>query len=112
MTTRRGTVLVIEDEKAIRDLLRLHLDLTRFEVREASDGRRGLDLARVERRRLCLAICDLRFAICDLKSRINHESRITNHKLPERDHAAARNRREPGGERDAAKDRELTSLGA
>jgi len=49
MTTRRGTVLVVEVEKAIRDLLRLHLDLTRFEVREASDGRRGLDLARVER---------------------------------------------------------------
>jgi DNA-binding response OmpR family regulator len=49
MTTRRGTVLVVEDEKAIRDLLRLHLDLARFEVREASDGRRGLDLARAER---------------------------------------------------------------
>jgi len=48
MTTRRGTVLVVEDEKAIRDLLRLHLDLARFEVREASDGRRGLDLARAE----------------------------------------------------------------
>ena len=49
MTTRRGTVLVVEDEKAIRDLLRLHLDLARFEVCEASDGRRGLDLARAER---------------------------------------------------------------
>jgi DNA-binding response OmpR family regulator len=49
MTDRRGTVLVVEDEKAIRDLLRLHLDLARFEVREASDGRTGLDLARAER---------------------------------------------------------------
>jgi len=49
MTTRRGTVLVVEDEKAIRDLLRLHLDLARFDVREAADGRRGLDLARAER---------------------------------------------------------------
>src|SRR6267142_694789 len=46
MSARRGTVLVVEDEKAIRDLLRLHLDLARFEVHEASDGRRGLDLAR------------------------------------------------------------------
>jgi len=49
MTTRRGTVLVVEDEKAIRDLLRLHLDLAGFDVREAADGRRGLDLARAER---------------------------------------------------------------
>ena len=37
MATARGTVLVVEDEKAIRDLLRLHLDLARFEVQEAAD---------------------------------------------------------------------------
>ena len=49
MTARRGTVLVVEDEKAIRDLLRLHLDLARFDVQEAADGRRGLDLARAGR---------------------------------------------------------------
>ena len=49
MSERRGTVLVVEDEKVIRDLLRLHLDLARFDVREASDGRKGLDLARAER---------------------------------------------------------------
>ena len=49
MANMRGTVLVVEDEKAIRDLLRLHLDLSRFEVQEAADGRRGLDLARARR---------------------------------------------------------------
>jgi two-component system, OmpR family, alkaline phosphatase synthesis response regulator PhoP len=49
MANMRGTVLVVEDEKAIRDLLRLHLDLARFEVQEAGDGRRGLDLARARR---------------------------------------------------------------
>ena len=49
MANMRGTVLVVEDEKAIRDLLRLHLDLARFEVQEAADGRRGLDLARARR---------------------------------------------------------------
>ena len=49
MSERRETVLVVEDEKAIRDLLRLHLDLARFEVQEAADGRRGLDLARAGR---------------------------------------------------------------
>ena len=43
------TILVVEDEQAIRDLLRLHLDLAHFDVREAADGRRGLDLARAER---------------------------------------------------------------
>ena len=49
MTARRGTILIVEDEKAIRDLLRLHLDLAHFDVREAADGRRGLDVARAER---------------------------------------------------------------
>jgi len=49
MTARRGTILIVEDEKAIRDLLRLHLDLAHFHVREAADGRRGLDVARAER---------------------------------------------------------------
>ena len=49
MTARRGPILVVEDEQAIRDLLRLHLDLAHFDVREAADGRRGLDLARAER---------------------------------------------------------------
>jgi DNA-binding response OmpR family regulator len=49
MTARRGTILIVEDEKAIRDLLRLHLDLAHFDVHEAADGRRGLDVARAER---------------------------------------------------------------
>jgi DNA-binding response OmpR family regulator len=43
------TVLVIEDEPAIRDLLRLHLGLAGFAVKEAGDGRAGLDLARAQR---------------------------------------------------------------
>jgi DNA-binding response OmpR family regulator len=43
------TVLVIEDEPAIRDLLRLHLGLAGFTVKEAADGRAGLTLGRAER---------------------------------------------------------------
>src|SRR6266545_4990800 len=43
------TVLVIEDEPAIRDLLRLHLGLAGFTVKEAADGRVGLTLGRAER---------------------------------------------------------------
>jgi DNA-binding response OmpR family regulator len=35
MPNGRGTILVVEDEPAIRDLLRLHLGLAQFDVREA-----------------------------------------------------------------------------
>ena len=43
------TVLVIEDEPAVRDLLRLHLGLAGFTIKEAADGRAGLTLGRTER---------------------------------------------------------------
>ena len=43
------TVLVIEDEPAIRDLLRLHLGLAGFTIKDAADGRAGLTLGRAER---------------------------------------------------------------
>jgi DNA-binding response OmpR family regulator len=49
MPSARGTILVVEDEPAIRDLLRLHLGLARFDVREEANGRRALDTARAER---------------------------------------------------------------
>ncbi len=45
----RETVLVVEDEPAIRDLLRLHLTLAGFDMHEIGDGRKGLDLARAQR---------------------------------------------------------------
>lgn len=35
MPSARGTILVVEDEPAIRDLLRLHLGLAQFDMREA-----------------------------------------------------------------------------
>jgi DNA-binding response OmpR family regulator len=38
--------LVVEDDPAIRELLRLHLDLAGFTIAEAADGRRRLELAR------------------------------------------------------------------
>ena len=40
------TALAVEDDPAIRELLRLHLDLAGFTIAEAADGRRGLELAR------------------------------------------------------------------
>jgi DNA-binding response OmpR family regulator len=45
MSTR---ILVVEDESAIRELLRLHLSLAGFAVTEAGDGARGLELARTQ----------------------------------------------------------------
>ena len=41
-------VLVVEDEAPIRELLRLHLSLGGFDVTEAGDGTRALDVARSE----------------------------------------------------------------
>jgi len=48
-STSSNTVLVIEDEPAIRDLLRLHFGLAGFTVEETGDGRTGLTRARAER---------------------------------------------------------------
>ena len=43
---RGRTVLVVEDDAAIRELLHLHLDLAGFAIEEAEDGRKALDRAR------------------------------------------------------------------
>lgn len=49
MTGVKLTILVVEDEPDIRELVRLHLEQEGFAVAEAADGRQGLDLARTER---------------------------------------------------------------
>jgi len=41
-----GRVLVVEDDAAIRELLRLHLSLAGFEIAEVADGRIALERAR------------------------------------------------------------------
>jgi DNA-binding response OmpR family regulator len=43
---RASTALLVEDESAIREVVRLHLDLAGFEVTEVADGKRALDIAR------------------------------------------------------------------
>jgi DNA-binding response OmpR family regulator len=47
--TPRRTVLVVEDDPSIRELLQLHLALAGFDVSAAGDGRLALDLARSKR---------------------------------------------------------------
>ena len=44
--TSPRTVLVVEDDAAIRELLRLHLDLSGFAIEEADNGRKALDRTR------------------------------------------------------------------
>ena len=43
---RRHRSLIVEDEVAIRELLRLHLDLGGFVLDETGDGRQALDMTR------------------------------------------------------------------
>lgn len=45
----RQLALVVEDERHIRELLRLHLELAGFELEEVGDGRSALDRARATR---------------------------------------------------------------
>jgi DNA-binding response OmpR family regulator len=47
--TDKPRVLVVEDEAPIRELLRLHLSVGGFDVTEAGDGTRALELARSQR---------------------------------------------------------------
>ena len=42
----RRTVLVVEDDAGIRELLHLHLDLAGFSIDEVADGREALDRTR------------------------------------------------------------------
>jgi DNA-binding response OmpR family regulator len=44
----RSRALVVEDDGAIRELLRFHLDLAGYDIEESRDGRRGLERARAQ----------------------------------------------------------------
>lgn len=52
--SERISVLVVEDEEHIRKILEYNLRLDGFEVYEAEDGRRGLELARQKKLELIL----------------------------------------------------------
>jgi DNA-binding response OmpR family regulator len=53
-TTLAKTVLVVDDEQDILDLVRFRLEHDGYRVITASDGERGLALARAERPDLCI----------------------------------------------------------
>ncbi len=44
----RGQALIVEDDLAIRELLRLHLSIAGFEIAEFGDGGQALDAARAK----------------------------------------------------------------
>lgn len=48
------TILVADDEKEIRDLLRLYLENEKYNVIEAKDGKQALDMLRSNKVDLCL----------------------------------------------------------
>jgi DNA-binding response OmpR family regulator len=48
------TILVVDDEKEIRELLRLYLENSGYRVLEAGDGQQALDFLRSEKIDLCL----------------------------------------------------------
>ncbi len=54
-----GTVLVIDDEPAVRRVTRSVLERRGFDVLEAADGIMGLEVYRQERERICLTLLDL-----------------------------------------------------
>lgn len=54
MTAEPGTVLVVEDDPNIADLVDMYLRREGFRVLQASDGRRGLELVEQERPRLVI----------------------------------------------------------
>src|SRR5213592_4147527 len=49
LAPRRRRILVVEDESAIRELLRLHLSVAGFESEEIGDGAAALELTRADR---------------------------------------------------------------
>ena len=53
-TTPAKTVLVVDDEQDILDLVRFRLEHDGYRVLTASDGQTGLTLARAERPDLCI----------------------------------------------------------
>ncbi len=57
--TRRPVVLVIDDEHALREMLRLVLDLSGFEVLEAADGERGIALLRERQQEVSAILLDV-----------------------------------------------------
>ncbi|HTV10371.1 MAG TPA: response regulator [Acidimicrobiales bacterium] len=48
------TLLIVDDEDGVRTLVRMTLDSARYEIIEAADGRRALELAREHRPDLVL----------------------------------------------------------
>jgi CheY-like chemotaxis protein len=62
---RRFCILVVDDEKDFRDLLRFHFEDLGYLILEAGDGREALDLFAERRREIDLVITDIRMPRLD-----------------------------------------------
>ena len=63
----KGTVLVIEDEEDVREVLKLHLDSAGYNVVEAENGEVGINFLRSEDNMINvdLILCDIRMPKVD-----------------------------------------------
>ncbi len=61
----RGKVLVIEDEKDVRDVIKLHLGSGRYQILEAENGKAAIDILRSEDNMISVGaiLCDLRMPV-------------------------------------------------
>ncbi|MBW7935205.1 MAG: response regulator, partial [Gemmatimonadaceae bacterium] len=57
--TERALVLVVDDEHTLREMMRIVLDLSGFDVVEAPDGTRALELVRLHQERLRAVLLDM-----------------------------------------------------
>jgi signal transduction histidine kinase/ActR/RegA family two-component response regulator len=55
----RPTVLLVDDETTLREMLRIVLDLSGYTVVEAADGSQALDLYEAHRARVCVVLLDV-----------------------------------------------------
>ena len=63
----KGTVLVIEDDEDVREVLKLHLDSAGYNVVEAENGEDGINILRSEDNmtNVDLILCDIRMPKVD-----------------------------------------------
>ncbi len=65
MVQDSGTVLIVDDEEAVRALTRQMMEAMGFTVFSAVDGRQGVEIFRKERERIRLVLLDMTMPVLD-----------------------------------------------